>query len=255
MYLSVVSLAAMRQLALPVAGGLVALAALANLLAYALGRPNRAGTGRMIPWLQRSTSAMLALAAWAMVALGPPESAARPYALWVACGMSLSFVADLIMAEAIRLPNRVLGGIAVFGLAHLAYLAGMLGLNGALGLGALPLMLAWAAAFLVAAVIYWRLAVDVPAAPRPLRAGALGYLVLLAAMAGAAWGIAGRAPGLWMLAAGALLFFISDAILGNQIFRANNWRGVGDVVWATYIVGQAGIVCSVYPALLLGVVL
>lgn len=243
----------MSQLAIPVAGGLVALAALANLLAYALGSPNAAGTGRMIPWLQRSTSAMLALAAWATLALGPPESAARPYALWVACGMSLSFVADLIMAEVIRLPSRVLGGMAVFGLAHLAYLAGMLGLDGALGLGASPAMLAWGAAFLGAAVAYWRLAVDTPAAPAALRAGALGYLALLAAMAGAAWGVAWRAPGLWMLAAGALLFFVSDAILGNQIFRGHNWRGVGDVVWATYIVGQAGIVCSAYPALLMGV--
>lgn len=243
----------MNPLALPIAGGLVALAALANLAAYALGRPNLAGTGRMIPWLQRSTSAVLAVAAWALVALGPRDSAAYAYALWAACGMSLSFVADLIMAEIIRLPNRVLGGMAVFGLAHLAYLAGMAGLERALVLGALPAMLMWGAAFLVVAVVFWRFAVDTPAAPRPLRAGALGYLVLLAAMTGAAWGIAAHAPTVWMLAAGALLFFVSDAILGNQIFRANNWPGVGDVVWGTYIAGQAGIVWSAYPALLLGV--
>jgi hypothetical protein len=242
----------MNALALPLAGGLVALAAAANLIAFALGRPNAARTGRMIPWLQRSTSGMLALAAWALAALGPPDSVARPYALWVACGMSLSFVADLIMAEIIRLPSRVLGGMAVFGLAHLAYLAGMLGLNGALALGAWGPMLGWGAAFLAVAVVFWRLAVDTPAAPAPLRAGALGYLVLLAAMAGAAWGIAANTPALWTLAAGALLFFVSDAILGNQIFRANHWPGVGDVVWATYIVGQAGIVWSAYPALLLG---
>jgi hypothetical protein len=250
---SVVSLAPMSPLALPIAGGLVALVALANLAAYVLGRPSAAATGRMIPWLQRSTSAVLAVAAWALVALGPAGSAARAYALWVACGMSLSFVADLIMAEMIRLPNRVLGGMAVFGLAHLAYLAGMAGLNRALALGALAPMLLWGGAFLAAAVIFWRLAVDTPAAPRPLRAGALGYLVLLAAMTGAAWGIAAQAPGLWMLAAGALLFFVSDAILGNQIFRKHNWPGVGDVVWTTYIAGQAGIVWSIYPALLLGV--
>ncbi|NTU84536.1 MAG: hypothetical protein HGA45_35100 [Chloroflexales bacterium] len=242
----------MHSLTLPLAGGLIALAAAVNVLAYALGRPNARGTGRMIPSLQRSTSAMLALAAWALVGLGSSGRAAAPYALWVSVGMSLSFVADLIMAEVIRVPSRVLGGMLVFGMAHLAYLAGFLSLGGALGLGAGPQMLGWAAAYIIIALVYWRLAVDTPRAPRALRLGALGYLALLASMAGVAWGVAGRAPQLWSLAAGALLFFLSDAILGNQIFRQNNWCGVGDVVWATYIVGQAGIVWSVYPALLMG---
>lgn len=241
----------MHPLTLPLAGGLIGLAAVSNLIALALGRPNAKGTGRMIPWLQRSTSLMLAAAAWATALLGAGGSAAAPYAYWVAFGMSLSYLADMIMAEMIRVPDRVLGGMVVFGLAHLAYLAGLVGLDRALGLGAGPWMLGWAGAFLLAAVVYWRLAVDTPRAARALRAGALGYLVLLAAMAGVAWGVASRAPGLWPLAAGALLFFISDAILGNQIFRRNDWPGVGDVVWLTYIAGQAGIVWSVYPALLM----
>lgn len=240
----------MNTLMLPVAGGLIGLAAAGNLVAFALGRPNARGTGRMIPWLQRSTSLLLALAAWAMALLGAGGRAAAPFAYAVAVGMSLSYVADLIMAEMIRVPNRVLGGMIVFGLAHLAYLGGMVGLDGALGLAAGAAMLGWVAAFLVVAVVYWRLAVDTPKAPRPLRIGALGYLILLAAMTGVAWGIAMREPGFWILAVGGLLFFVSDAILGNQIFRDHNWRGVGDVVWLTYIAGQAGIVWSVYPALM-----
>ncbi len=242
----------MHSLTLPLAGGLLVLAAASNLLAFALGRPNPRGTGRMIPWLQRSTSLMLALAAWALAGLGAGGSAAAPYAYAVAAGMSLSFVADLIMAELIRVPNRVLGGMAVFGLAHLLYLVGLFMLDRTVGLGAARSMLAWAAVFLLVAVIFWRFLVDTPAAARVLRAGALGYLVLLAAMTGAAWGVVAQAPQLWSLAAGALLFFISDAILGNQIFRKNDWPGVGDLVWLTYIAGQAGIVWSVYPALLLG---
>lgn len=242
----------MHTLTLPVAGGLIGLAAAGNLIAFALGRPNAQATGRMIPWLQRSTSLLLAIAAWSLALLGAGGHAAAPYAYAVAVGMSLSYVADLIMAGMIRLPNRVLGGMVVFGLAHLAYLGGLVGLERVLGLAAGPAMLGWAVAFLIVAVVYWRLAVDTPRARRSLRVGALGYLVLLAAMTGVAWGVAGRAPGLWTLAAGALLFFVSDAILGNQIFRDHNWPGVGDVVWLTYIAGQAGIVWSVYPALLMG---
>jgi uncharacterized membrane protein YhhN len=240
----------MDALMLPVAGGLIGLAAAANLLAFTLGRPNPQGTGRMIPWLQRSTSLLLALAAWALALLGAGGHAATPYAYGVAIGMSLSYLADLIMAGMIRVPNRVLGGMIVFGLAHLAYLAALFSLDRALGLGAGPAMLGWAVAFLLIAVVYWRFAVDTPRTPRPLRVGALGYLVLLAVMTGVAWGVAGSGPGLWTLAAGAMLFFVSDAILGNQIFRDHTWPGVGDVVWITYIAGQAGIVWSVYPALL-----
>ena len=242
----------MHSLTLPVASGLMALTAAVNLLAYALGQPNASGTSRMIPWLQRSTSGLLALAAWTLVGLGSAGRATAPYALWVAVGMSLSFVADLIMAEAIKVPNRVLGGMAVFGLAHSAYLAGLLGLNGALALDAGRHMLGWAAMLLLIALVYWRLAVDTPQAARPLRLGALGYLALLAAMTGVAWGVVSRAPHLWSLGAGAGCFFLADAILGNQIFRQHNWPGVGDVVWLTYIVGQAGIVWSAYPALLMG---
>ena len=242
----------MHPLTLPVASGLMILAAATNLLAYALGRPNAQGTGRMHPALQRSTSAMLALAAWAFVGLGATSQLTAPYARWVALGMSLSFIADLIMAAMLKVPNRVLGGMAVFGLAHLAYLAGFLGLNNALALAVGPAMLGGVATALLIACGTWWFSVDAPQAPRFLRFGALGYLVLLATMLGVACGLTSRAPQLGSLAAGACLFGLSDAILGNQILRQHHWPGVSDVVWASYIVGQAGIVWSVYPALLMG---
>jgi uncharacterized membrane protein YhhN len=110
-------------------------------------------------------------------------------------------------------------------------------------------MLACVAAFVLCGAIYWRAAVDTPAAPPPLRLGALIYLLAIGVMAGLAWGVAISWPPLWPLAAGALLFFISDAILGNQIFRQHNWPSVGDVVWITYILGQAGIVWANAAAL------
>lgn len=46
------------------------------------------------------------------------------------------------------------------------------------------------------------------------------------------------------LALGAALFMVSDTILGNQLFRDNTWFMVSDVVWITYIFGQALIVFS-----------
>jgi uncharacterized membrane protein YhhN len=226
-----------------------ALAAAANILALLLGRPNAEGTSRAIPWLQRSTSLMLAVAAWCFYLAGAAQTPLAAFSLCIAIGMSVSFVADLIMAEIIRLPNRVIGGIVAFAVAHLAYIAAILLLAQALGQAPLATMLVCVAACVLGGAIYWRAAVDTPAAPAPLRWGSLGYLVVLGAMTGLAWGAAITWPGLWPLAAGALLFFISDAILGNQIFRDNNWPSVGDVVWITYILGQAGIVWANAAAL------
>lgn len=238
----------MSALTMMLAGGISLIAGLANVAALGFGQLNAGGTSRAIPWLQRSTSLMLAVVAWLFYLLAAASDSVAIFALWIAIGMSLSFVADLIMAEIIRLPNRVIGGIAVFALAHLSYLAAMFYLNGAGRVAAERWMLLWAIVFVLVALVYWRLMVYTPEAPRALLVGSLIYLVVIGLMVGGAWGLATANRKLWILAGGALLFFISDAILGNQIFRRNNWPYVGDVVWISYILGQAGIVWSVYAA-------
>ncbi|NTV63389.1 MAG: hypothetical protein HGA65_07605 [Oscillochloris sp.] len=225
------------------------LAALANLLALLLGKPNAAGTSRALGWLQRSSSLLLALAAWSFYLVGTVGTPLAAFSLCIALGMSISFVADLIMAGMIRLPNQILGGMLTFAIAHLTYICAIVLLSQALGHIPAIAMFSCAASFVLACAIYWRVAVDTPTAPPPLRWGSLGYLIFLALMTGIAWGITLTWPALWPLAGGALLFMISDAILGNQIFRDNNWRSVGDVVWLTYIVGQAGIVWANAAAL------
>jgi hypothetical protein len=218
------------------------LAILANLLALLLGQPNVAGTSRAIGWVQRSSSLLLALAAWGFYLTGASGTPFAAFSLCIALGMSVSFVADLIMAGTIRLRDQILGGMLAFAIAHLLYIIATLLLSRALGQIAVTTMLGCAAGFVLACALFWRAAVDTPSAPAALRWGSLGYLTFLAVMTGLAWGAALTWPALWPLAGGALVFTISDAILGNQIFRNNNWRSVTDVVWLTYILGQAGIV-------------
>src|SRR3990170_1590139 len=102
---------------------LLAVFVVSNVGAIVFGHPSPDRARRAIPWLQRSTSLQLAIMAWLFWALAARETPLAAFSLLVAIGMSLSFVADLIMAEIIRLPNRVMGGIVVFGLAHLTYIA------------------------------------------------------------------------------------------------------------------------------------
>ncbi|MBI3243833.1 MAG: lysoplasmalogenase [Chloroflexi bacterium] len=228
---------------------LLALFILSNIAAILFGQPSPDRTRRAIPWLQRSTSLQLAIMAWLFWVLAARGTALATFALLIAFGMSISFVADLIMAEIIRLPNRVLGGIVVFGLAHLTYIAAYVAGGQALGILRAPLWGGAVAGFLALGLVLWRALIHNPAAPQLLNYGALGYTLLITVMVSTAVALSLADGRLGLLSVGAFLFLISDVILGNQIFRQNNWPYVSEVVWLTYILGQAGIVWSVLPAL------
>ena len=99
-------------------------------------------------------------------------------------------------------------------------------------------------AFLWLGLGAWVVFVRSPHLPPLLSYAAPGYVILLSAMTGLAASLALAAPRLWTLALGAVLFLASDTLLANHIFRKRNWFLVNDVVWVTYICGQALIVWS-----------
>ena len=221
------------------------------LLGLAFGRFNAGRTHRSPTWARMASSAALVLAAlawWLGVGRSTPLAA---YTAFLFLGMLLSFLGDLTMAELLPLSPHVLFGMLAFGLAHVAYLVGYGQASRALGLDDPR---AWAGgvggALLLALVLWWTL-IRNPGSNSPLSYGALGYALLLGGMFGAALALAVQDPRFRSLAAGALLFLISDVILGNRIFRENHWFLVGDVVWILYITGQALIVFST-PCLLGG---
>ena len=76
----------------------------------------------------------------------------------------------------------------------------------------------------------------------PLRYGALVYSLLLSSMSGLAGSLAARDRRYAPLALGGVLFLLSDLILAGELFGKAHFPGVGDVVWLTYITGQALIV-------------
>jgi hypothetical protein len=221
---------------------LTAVFILSNAAALIGGRPNAERTRRSIPWLQRSTSLQLAVLAWLFFLMGGRGTPLAAWTLGIAIGMSLSFVADLIMAQMIPLPNHVLAGMVVFGLAHTAYITAYLVGGQALDLLPRSPLLVSITLFMGLAVLVWWRFVYHPKTPRPLTLGALGYLVFLASMTGVAVALSIAEPRLWLVGLGAVLFLISDSILGNQLFRHNHWPYVSEAVWLTYIAGQAGIV-------------
>lgn len=195
---------------------------------------------RMPVWTRIASSAVLVLLGWYGLLLSPAGEQ-MAYARLIVVGMSFGFVGDLLMAGLLPAPNRVLGGIAAFGVGHVAYIAGIVGYR---------------------PVLWWVVTVGLLAAAglfygvflrnkkrSPLLWAALVYSLLLASTAGLGVSLALQAPLFGVLAVGGLLFFASDLILGLELFNHTRFPYLGDWVWLTYGPGQALIVLSIWSAL------
>jgi len=195
---------------------------------------------RMPVWTRMASSAVLVLLAWYGFLLAPIGEVAT-YARLIAVGMTFGFVGDLFMAGLLPSPNRVLGGIAAFGVGHIAYISGIVGYR---------------------PVILWVVAVGLLAATglfygvflrnkkrSPLLWAALVYSLLLASTALLGVSLALQLPLFGVLAVGGLFFFASDLILALELFNQTRFPYLGDWVWLTYGPGQALIVLSIWSVL------
>jgi hypothetical protein len=210
-------------------------------VAFIFGHYNADRTRRTIKPLRLSTSWILVVCAWIIWAA---STTLRAPALFIALGMTFGALGDLVLADVIPLPKRMISGIVVFSIGHLCYLAGfsqtarLLGLNDPFAES-----LAWVA-FVIVAAFLWFFLIYNPAKSRVLNFGSLFYGWLIAIMAGTAAALALSDPRFTLTALGGALFLISDIILGNREMRDNGWFLVHDVVWVLYIAGQALIVLT-----------
>lgn len=229
--------------------GLLVLWALLLFGGFAFGTLNEERTRRMPTWTRLGSSLALVVAAWSwyVFTLG---SAVSALSLYLAIGMTLGCLGDLFLAGVFPLPQPVLGGIAAFGLGHIAYIVGLLQFGSqqpGLDLPG-PRWGAWVA-WLVIGFVGWYGIVFRGSKPTLLHRAALPYALLLASTAGVATGLAVQEPAFIPLALGAALFFASDLILAAQLFNHRHFPLIGDVIWLTYGPAQALIVYSVASAL------
>ncbi len=176
----------------------------------------------------------------AAFAIGLSGAKLPTYAQWVAFGMLASFIGDLVMARLIPLPNRLIGGMIAFFIAHALYITAFI--------SSLVESLAGWIVVLTVLLFYcslitfgWFRLVHNPKQDRAINIGALVYLLWVGTMASFAFAV-GNASGLWLAAIGGLLFVISDFIVvacevgGKRIKNASDW------IWLTYVSAQAGII-------------
>lgn len=213
------------------------------LLGLAFGRRDERNVNR-IPRPVRMISSALVLACALLLWRGEPRRDRRAGARLVAAGMAGGTLGDLIMAEVIPLPEYVLFGMLSFGAGHMFYIRALLRraqaeADRAARARVPALGMAWA----VALVGWWALVRNPKIAPA-LNYGALVYALLLASMDGLASALAVGDRRYAPVALGGALFLVSDMVLASRLFRGTHFAQIGDVVWMTYIAGQALIVAG-----------
>jgi uncharacterized membrane protein YhhN len=214
-----------------------------------LGRLNSERTGRLPRPLRILLSALLVVAAFLQWRYGRGPGAVRLYGQLIFLGMTASFVGDLIMARLIPVPNRLIFGMAVFGIGHSFYVAAFAHLLRKSAPVRPAVAAIVSAAVLAVGIGAWYGFVRNPDRGRAINIGSLFYGLLFGFASSLAILLALVNPHYVSLAAGSLLFMLSDVILGSWVIRGRAWTGVNDVVWVTYVSGQLLIVYSVAAAL------
>lgn len=216
---------------------------------FLVGRLDRERINR-IPRLNKLLSSVIllvsALLIWRMAAEETPLVGS---AALLCVGMAFSLLGDVIMAQLLPMRQYVLFGMAAFGVTQVLYVLAEIRLGQVLGLSENRVRLACVAGSCVmGAALWWRLVFS-RRQPPVLNLVSFGYCLLLLTMAGLATSIAVQEPRMAVLSAGAWLFVASDLLLGHRLFRRRHFILMGDLIWMTYISGQALIVYSTAAAL------
>jgi hypothetical protein len=206
--------------------------------------------GEAIPTACRMASSVaLVVDGWWAFALWRGTRAGR-FSLAIAVGMTLGAIGDFFNAgllDFVPVVQGTLGGIAAFGLGHVAYIGGCWDLRRELRLTDRRAL--WAAVLFwqLFGLVAWYLVVFLGSENRSLIGPALPYSLLLAGTAGVTAGLALQERRLSGLAIGAALFLASDLILAFGLFRGN-FPYQTQCVWLTYGPGQMLIVFATVTA-------
>ncbi|MBU6328550.1 MAG: hypothetical protein KGR18_01185 [Acidobacteria bacterium] len=170
---------------------------------------------------------MVALVGVAL-SLDPSSDTAR---LFLVIGLVLSLAGDVFL----MLPSDLfVPGLASFLLAHLAYVVAL----AALGVGLGGVVTGAIVAAIAAAVVGRRIVAGAAAADTALRLPVIAYMGAISTMVMFAFG-----TGAVFAVIGALLFFVSDAVLGWTRF-VGQFTQSRAVVIVTYHLGQIGLVLA-----------
>ncbi|NLA10715.1 MAG: lysoplasmalogenase [Firmicutes bacterium] len=174
----------------------------------------------------------------------------HPAVYLILAGMLFSFLGDMFNAAVIPLPIPRLGGMAAFAIAHPFYIASFSCLLKPTAIITASLFWTALAAFGLLIAIGWHFFLRNPEILPAMNAGSLIYALLIGTMAVFAFALGLKMSGWWwMVFLGALLFCISDMIIGISEFGGVALKKPHLWIWLTYIPGQMGIIYGIWMGL------
>jgi len=186
---------------------------------------------------------LLAVAAW-VAWWGLRGRRGAPAMLLVAIGMSLGFYGDSHVGDRLwwpPFPNAIVGGIVLYGVGHLAYVAASAAIrrNESLVGGRrwwLPIV-TWQ----IVALVGWAAVALTSSQQIGLRVPTLLYTLLVAGTPGFMTALAVQRPIYRWMALGGALFLASDILLAWQVFHGSP-PGIDELIWINYGSGEMLIV-------------
>ena len=169
-----------------------------------------------------------------------PTTPCYLYARWLFFGMAFGFIGDLIMMEIIPIHNYIVGGIIAFGAGHLCYINAF---NTILSkIQDFPVFIRIIFPIIILTSTIWGVIIYSPIMSLSISISTLFYGLLLMIMVGYAIILVSLRIEFILVAIGAILFSISDIILGNNLYKGDILQGSYSFIF--YIIGQWGIIMS-----------
>ncbi len=185
-------------------------------------------------------SAQLLLFAWANHFLA---GAGRPAAILIPLGMTCSFAGDFFNLQfpivRSRFREPVFLGILCFAAAQILYISSFLSSIPFRELAEKGRLVPLLFVLLLAPALIFRLRVYKAGRPKSLMLGGFLYGFALGAMTAVALSAALARAGGWVLvAAGAVFFLLSDAVMGETTLHGMHPKYEYQIPWGTYLIAQ-----------------
>ncbi len=185
-------------------------------------------------------SAQLLTFAWAVYLTA---GLGRYGAVLLPLGMTFSFAGDYFNLQFPAIRNRVREpvflGILSFAAAQVCFIGAFLSLIPFRELAERGYLIPILAVLLIAPAVIFRLRVYQPGRPRSLMLGGFLYGFALGTMTAIALSAAVTRGGSWIpVAAGALFFLLSDAVMGETTLHGRHPKHEYQVPWGTYLAAQ-----------------
>ncbi|MHB8064678.1 MAG: lysoplasmalogenase family protein [Ruminiclostridium sp.] len=165
---------------------------------------------------------------------------------YLVLGVFACFTGDLIFGNVIPISASFLGGIVAFGIAQIFFICVFIKILKANKIKVFNrrLFISMSVLSLICLLICFIL-VQYSATSTIISFGILAYSLLLCTMASFAISLTSINIRCWIIAAGAILFVVSDMIIGLTGFAIIRIANPGFAIWSTYVAALMGIIYGV----------